>query len=86
MTHLLLRSSASQVDYGLSAYTVRGERLFFDVGDIVTYLIVTCDDKTVVRADQCVRHQNVLHATFAFVLEVMGLNVVMRLELYYRLR
>ena len=44
--------------------------------DLVTYLIVTCDDETSGREYQHVTHQKVFHATVTFVLDVRGVNVV----------
>ena len=44
--------------------------------DLVTYLIVTCNDKTSVKADQRMTYQNGLHATFELILEVSGVNVI----------
>ena len=44
--------------------------------DLVTYLIVTCSDKNFVMEAHRVTHRNSLHATVAFVLEVMGATVV----------
>ena len=44
--------------------------------DLVTYLIVTCDENNSVREAQRVLHQKGLHATVAFVLEVRGINIV----------
>ena len=53
MTQVLFRSSASQVDSEFATYEVRGESLFFKLDDLVTYLIVACNDKTAVRESQC---------------------------------
>ena len=55
---------------------MRGEGLSFDVDDLVTYLIVTCDDETSVRTAQCVMHRKDFHATAVFVLEVREVNLV----------
>ena len=52
--------------------------MLYEVENISTYLIVTCNDENAIRADQRVMHQNGLHATDEFVLEVKGFNVVMR--------
>ena len=40
------------------------------------FIIVTCNEDTVIRAAQCVTHPKYLHATVAIVLEVRGVNVV----------
>ena len=83
MTHPPLIYSASQLDQGFATYAVRGESLFFKVDDIVTYLIGTCNDETVVRETQHAMHQKGLHATVAFVLDVRGFNEIQsRLVLY----
>ena len=76
MTHLFLISSADQVDEGFTYYTVMGKGLYCEMDDIVTYLIVTCNDKIYVSTVQCVMHQRGLHATIVFVLEVRGVNVI----------
>ena len=70
MMHLLLKSAADQVDYEFVAYTVGGEGLSSEVDDLITYLIVTCDDKTSVAADKRVTHRKGLHATVTFIMEV----------------
>ena len=49
--------------------------------DIVTYLIVTCDDKTFVISDERMTHQKGLHETITFILEVRGLKVVTRIKI-----
>ena len=46
------------------------------MNDLVTNCIAKLNDETHVRAAQCVTHQKGLHATAAFILEVMGDNVV----------
>ena len=74
--HFLLRSDMAQVDYGFAAYSVRVESLFSEVDDLVTYLIVTFNDKTTVRVDQHVAHQKGLHATVRFFLVIRGVNVL----------
>ena len=68
MTHFLLISDAAQVYEGFDAYVIGGESLFYEVDDIVAYLIVACDDETAVRASQQVTHQKGLHATITLFL------------------
>ena len=58
-------------------YKVRGERLFWEVDYLVTYLVVACDEDTAVRTDQCVTHQKGLNATITLVLDIRGVNIVM---------
>ena len=53
------------------------ERLFYEVDDLVTYLVLMCDGETTVRESQRVTHQKDLHATVAFVLEVRGVKFLM---------
>ena len=57
-------------------YVERLESLFCNVDDIVTYIIVTCNEKAAIRVDQRVTHQKHLHATVGLVFEIGGLNVV----------
>ena len=57
-------------------YTVRGESFLCRVDYIVTYLVVTCDDESTIRAAQRVMHRRGFHATVAFVLDIGGVNVV----------
>ena len=57
-------------------YAGSGEGLFLEVDDLIMYLIVTCDNKTSIRAAQCMLHRKGLHSTVAFVLEVRGVNVI----------
>ena len=53
--------------------------MYCEGGDLVTYLIVMCDDKTSIREAQRVTHLKVLHTTVTFILEVRGVNVAMRI-------
>ena len=50
--------------------------MFYEVDDLVAYIIVTCDDETPIRADQHVMYRKGLHATVALILDVRGFNVV----------
>ena len=59
------------------------EGLYYEVDDIVTYLIVTCDDKKSVRSAQHVTHQKGLHATATSLLEVSGPNTFLFLSRYF---
>ena len=76
MTHLLLIYAASQLDQGFSPYIGRVEVLSCKADDLVKYLIVMCNAKIFVRADQRMTHPNVFRATVVFVLEVRGVNFV----------
>ena len=60
----------------IPAYSVIVEGLSCEVDNIITYIIVTCDDKISVREAHRVMHQNGLYVTVAFVLEVWGFIVV----------
>ena len=60
------------MDYIFATYKVRGEGLYCKVDDLVTYLIVTCNDDTPVSVYERVTHQKGLHATVAFLLGVRG--------------
>ena len=55
---------------------MRGEILFCEVDDLVTNIIVTCNDETAIREDQCVTDRAILHATDTLVLDIGGVNVV----------
>ena len=56
-------------------YAIRGEGLYFEVDDIITYFIVAYDDKTSVRADQSVMHLNGMHAIATFLCRLGGLSL-----------
>ena len=51
-------------------YAVRVVVFSVKVDDIVTYLILTCDDKISVYAPEHVMYKNVLPATVTFILMV----------------
>ena len=53
-----------------------GESLLCGVDDLVTYLVVTCDDESAIKAYQRVTYQKHLHATVILVLQIGGFNVV----------
>ena len=55
-----------------------GRLLSGEVDDLVMYLIVTCNDKTYVAVYERMMHQKGLHETTTFILEVRGVNVMMR--------
>ena len=57
-------------------YAVRGEILFCEVDNIVTYLIVAYNYKNSVWAAHRLTHKKGFHATLTFVLEIRGVNVV----------
>ena len=66
MMHLLLRYPAALVDEGFFAYAGREEGLFLKVDDLITYLVVTCYNKTFISTDQHVTHRKGLHATIIY--------------------
>ena len=57
MMHTPLWSAAALVDEGFGAYAERWEVLSDEVDDLVTYLIVTCNDKTSVASDERMTHR-----------------------------
>ena len=54
---------------------MRGKGFTGNVDDLVTYLIVTCNDDTYVAADELVKHRKGLQASIKFILEVRGVSV-----------
>ena len=50
--------------------------MFCDVNDFVTYLTVTCNDDTAIRAAHCMMHRKRLHTIVTLVLEIRGVHVV----------
>ena len=56
---------------------MRGEGLSGEVDDLVTYIVVTCDDKTSVAADELATHIKGLQAPVKVYLKVRGVNVIM---------
>ena len=57
-------------------YAVRGEGLSGKMDDLVTYIIVTCDDDTYVDASKGLTHRKGPQATIKFLLKVRGFNVI----------
>ena len=57
---------------------MRGIIFLCEVDDLITSIIVTCDDETVIRAYQHMTQRNNLHTTVVFFLEIGGVNVVIR--------
>ena len=57
-------------------YAVRGEGLSGKMDDLVTYIIVTCDDDTYVDAAKRLTHRKGPQATIKFLLKVRRFNVI----------
>ena len=57
---------------------VRGEVSSVEVDDIITYLVVVCNDKTSVVASDIVMHRKGLQSTVTFSLKVRGVNIITR--------
>ena len=55
---------------------MKGKIFFYEVGTLVTYLSVTCDDKTAIRVAQRVMHWKGLYAIVALVFYIGGVNVL----------
>ena len=55
---------------------MRGEGLSVNVGDLVTYLIVMCNDESSISSDRIATHRKVLQATVTFSLKVRGVNFI----------
>ena len=53
------------------------EGLSGEVYDLVTYLIMTCDDKTSVSAAEGMTIRKCLQAAISFIYKVRGVNVIM---------
>ena len=83
MNHPPLLSDAPLLDEGFSAYAVRGEGLSGKVDDLVTYLVVTCYDKTTVAAAGRRTHIKVLQATAAFSFKVEGAHGITCTHIFY---
>ena len=61
---------------GLAIYKFRGEGLSGKVDDIITYPIVTRDDKTSVAASELMTHRKFMKATVPNPLKITGVNVI----------
>ena len=70
------KASVAQVDWGFAVYAVRGEELSGKVDYLIRYLIVIFYEETFITAAEHVTHQNYLHATITFILEVRGVNFI----------
>ena len=46
------------------------------VDDLVTYIFVTCNDKTYVATSERVTHRKYLQSTVTFPLKIRGVNVI----------
>ena len=76
MTHPILLYDTALVYEGLAAYEVREEGLSGEVYDLVTYIVVTCNDETSLAAAESVMHRKFLQATVTFVLKVRGVKII----------
>ena len=54
-----------------------GEGFHGKVDDLVAYLVLMCDDKTSIAADEHVTHRKGLQETVAFYWKVRGVNLIM---------
>ena len=76
--YALLWYAAHLVYKGLYVYTVKVEGLSGEVNDIITYLILKCNDNTSIASSEVLTHRKGMQATDSFLLKDRGVNVIKR--------